>query len=161
MKFFLFFILSICAFSGCSQDYLLDQYETTYFHQRKEYTWKELGVVYMEHEESFDLYSRGRDNLSSARTFGIGGSAPVGLGVGMIILLPEQYGKVYGTIVLASGIIVEIAALIHYLKGKRKLSKAKEEFNFEMLKRYGYKSGLSLSFGGGQNGVGLILEFGL
>lgn len=159
MKILLFLSFTFCTLTLPGQDYLLDKYETTYFHHRKEYTWKELGDVYFESEKAFRIYSSGRNNLVSAKNFAKNGAFILGVGLSTLIIGPDSVKLIYGSVIAASGILVEFGALIYLVSGKNKLRKARTVFNFEMLERHGFDKGMSLVFGVSGNGAGLSLQF--
>ena len=159
MKIILFFLFTICATTVCSQDYLLEKYESTYFYHRKEYTLEELGDVYLEYEKSLYLFNSGRANLNYAKDLVRFGGATIALGLGVLAIFRNAQGGTHGGIVLASGVLVELSALIYFEKGKQKIRIARTEFNFEMLKKYGYNADISIALGGTRDGIGISVQF--
>ena len=61
-----------------------------------------------------------------------------------------------GIVVL--GLVAENIALIPGIWGPRKLKKALNTFNYEMIERHGYQSDTSLSLGITKNGLGFVLQ---
>jgi len=159
MKFLLFLFLILFTLNGYAQDYLLDKYETTYFHHRKEYTWNELDDVYMESEKALNIYNNAKSDLNRAENYAVVGALTLGIGITTFWLGTNGHKLIYGDLILVTGSLIEVGALIYLLRGKGKLIKARRVFNFEMMERYGYESGVFIGLGGTGNGVGVVLKF--
>ena len=159
MKNFILFILTLLAINVCGQDYLIDKRGGSYYYQGKEYKCKQLGIVYIEYEEAFNIYHSGKRNFNTAKYLAIGGIVSIGVGFMVMLNSKNVYGLVYGGITVLTGMLVESVALFYLIKGDIKTSKARKKFNFEMLERHGYNSEVSLVFGGTKNGFGLIVQF--
>ncbi len=151
--------MMLFAINICGQDYLLDKKGSSYFYNGKEYKCKQLGIVYIEHEEAFDVYRSGRRSHDAGKYLGIGGIATIGVGFMVLAYANNVYGRVYGGITILSGMLVEAVAVFYLIRGSIKLNKARKIFNFKMLERHGYNSELSLMIGGTRNGIGLIAQF--
>lgn len=149
----------ICTMTLFGQDHLLDKKGSSYFYKGKEYKWKELGILYIKHEKAFNIYDDGNRALNTSKNLAIGGVVSMAAGFAIFSFWPNIYGAVYGSIAIMSGVLIESVAFIYLVKGKVKISKARTEFNFEMMKRHGYESSVSFGVGVTRNGFGLLAQF--
>ncbi len=159
IKIFVFFLLLLNTVCTSAQDYLLIKEKGKYYHNGQEYKCKELGQVYRESEEALKWYNKGRRNLRVATYLSFGGLALGGVAYGIGSSAEDLGALAVIALLLGVGLIVELVAVVFALRGSGKLKRAREEFNFDMLEKFGLQSDMSLTFGGTKNGVGLILQF--
>ena len=141
------------------QDNHLEKKGKRYIFNGKEYKCKELGEVYSTYQPSLELYLSGRKMKRRARNMSYVGLGLIGGGIGVGLAVGDVEGAVVAGLSIAGGILIEIIALAPRGIGNAKLKKARKEFNYEMIRRHGYDSDVSLSFGLTTNGVGLVYSF--
>jgi hypothetical protein len=154
------FVLIILFFS-CSvmgQQDLLIKKEQDYYYQNTRYKCKELGPIYRQNKESYELYISGRKFKKIGQISAYTGAGLIMAGVAVAPGVSLQ-NKNTGLLIVGVGLFFEMLAITPLLIGRRNLIKARQTFNFKMLERHGFKSDTSLSLAPTHNGFGLLLSF--
>ena len=126
-----------------------------YYYKGEEYKRSELGPIYKQSEEAYQLYNSGiMFSKISKVTVDIG---LVALGVGIFFASGRDWNAAVPAFYSAIGI--GILAIIPKINSSLKMSSARQTFNFEILEREGYNSSYSLDIGGVTNGIGLFFNF--
>lgn len=159
MRLLFILLTSIFTISCFGQTKQLENKGERYFFDGKEYKCKELGEVYKTYQVSLDLYNEGRKKKRVARNMAFVGLGLIAGGVGVGLAVGDIPGAVIAGLSIAGGIAIELIALAPRALGNSKLRKARKEFNYEMIRRHGYKSDTSLSISVTQNGVGFVMSF--
>ena len=141
------------------QDFLLFKKGKSYHYQGNSYKLGELGKIYSDYQPSLAQYQKGYKHRKMANFLLAGGLASMGLGFGLVVVLPN-FDLVYGggSFVLA-GLLAEFVAIGFAISGNRKLKRAMEGFNYEMIRRNGYQSEVILNIGLTGNGLGVSMRF--
>ena len=159
MKPLVIFIGLLISISSFGQTKHLEKKGNRYIFEGKEYKCKELGQVYSAYEVSLDLYDSGRSKKRVARNMSYIGIGIIGVGIGGGLIVGDIAGAVVAGLSIAGGVVLELIALAPRGIGNGKLRKARKEFNYEMIRRHGYKEDTSLIFGVTGNGMGLVYQF--
>lgn len=158
MKYIATLLLLLFAISGFSQAEFLEKRRNIYVYKGKAYKCDELGEVYKEYQESLDLYISGMKHRSAANTMTYVGLGLLGIGIGGV--RTDDLGwKVIGGLSIFGGVLIEFIAIIPRGIASGKLAKARKDFNYEMIRRYGYKEDTSLNLQLNQNGLALVYSF--
>jgi len=158
MKYLICLIVLLISFSAAGQADLLEKRGSKYFYKDEVYKGSELVSIYIDHQESLDLYLAGRSNIRAANSTALIGVpflvlGIVGLTSGSLLSAGLGYISVLG------GVVLELTALIPRARGSQKLKKARKDFNYEMIRRHGYEEDTSLSLQINQGGMALVFTF--
>jgi hypothetical protein len=158
MKYLYILISVLISFSASGQADLLEKFSNRYIYKDRLYKCDELGEIYETHQESLDLYLSGRKNKNTARTVSILGLPFIAGGI-LGVASNNVGARILGALFIIGGVGIELISFIPRGIGNRKLRMARSKFNFEMIRRHGYKEDVSLTFSQTPNGVGFVLNF--
>jgi hypothetical protein len=158
MRYLSFLIVMLISFSATGQANLLEKKGGEFMYRGESYTSSELDLVYENHLESMDLYLSGLRYKEVANIIAILG-IPFLVGGGIGLVSGGFSPKALGALLIVSGGIIELIALVPKGVGNWKLRKARRTFNYDMIERQGYNTDTSLSFRVTGNGLGLVYQF--
>ena len=151
LLFFTFFSLS-----AYGQADLLSKNQGKYFYKERVYKCVELGVVYKEHKESLDIY---KSSIKMTNVANLSAFIGLPLFLGGIGWASSDENRGLGAVAMGSAVLLELLAIIPRVVGAYRLTKARRTFNYEMIRRHGYKEGVSISINQTPSGVGFVLSF--
>jgi len=147
------------SFSLLGQADILTKKGKKYYYKGEDYKCKELGPIYEQVPEAIQKYESGLSHKKTARILTFAGLGLIGAGIA-IPFFSHSFGPlVIGGLSIMGGITVQIVAIFPRIRGGNQIRKAKDIFNFEMIKRHGYDNRSSLSLNSTSNGIGLVLTF--
>jgi len=151
-------LFTLFSFVAFGQSDLIEKVGSNYMYRGEVYKCKEMGPIYQKSERSLKLYNAGRTYKTISSIIGYTGLGLILTGTLGVSGLKSDF-VLFRTSTLATGLFLELIAIAPSLIGSKKLKKAFQTYNFEVLEREGYKPDTSLAFGVTKNRLGFVLQF--